>query len=109
MMTINNTARLQTLFQSLCDGEWEHGEAIEIETIDNPGWRIKLSCRGTYLQLMELPATVIKRTEHDWVSVKKEECVIFGACGPLNLDECLNIILDWAATQRKGALVGSRG
>ena len=29
-------------FQSNCDGDWEHGFGITIETLDNPGWCVKI-------------------------------------------------------------------
>jgi len=29
-------------YEGHCDGDWEHGFGPEIETIDNPGWRLKI-------------------------------------------------------------------
>lgn len=33
---------LQNWYSSNCDGDWEHDYGITIETIDNPGWNIKI-------------------------------------------------------------------
>lgn len=29
--------RLERGYRSQCDGDWEHGEGVEIGTLDNPG------------------------------------------------------------------------
>ena len=41
--------RLVAWYQSQCDGDWEHGEGIEISTLDNPGWSIRVSVVDTAL------------------------------------------------------------
>jgi hypothetical protein len=51
-----------------CDGEWEHGHGITVETIDNPGWGVKIWLTGT--ELDGRPFTEIDdrlRSDDDWL------------------------------------------
>ena len=48
--TTSALRRLQRWFQAQCDGDWEHGEGIAIETLDNPGWSLKVSLADTPLE-----------------------------------------------------------
>ena len=38
--------RLQRWYVSRCDGEWEHGMGVRIETLDNPGWQVVIDSGG---------------------------------------------------------------
>jgi len=40
---------LQQWYSAQCDGEWEHGSGITIETLDNPGWSVEICVEGTEL------------------------------------------------------------
>lgn len=40
---------LQAWYATQCDGEWEHEHGVSIETLDNPGWFLKLDLRETSL------------------------------------------------------------
>ena len=51
--------RLESWYRSQCDGEWEHGFGITIETHDNPGWGLKIDLQGTGLE--SAPFTAISR------------------------------------------------
>lgn len=44
---------LQDWYLSQCDGDWEHQLGIDIGTIDNPGWTVKVSL-SDYLLLLNL-------------------------------------------------------
>ncbi len=33
-----------------CNGDWEHGTGIHIDTLDNPGWSIKINLEDTELE-----------------------------------------------------------
>lgn len=41
---------LMRWYRVQCDGEWEHEYGIEIGTLDNPGWSLKIDLRGTALE-----------------------------------------------------------
>src|SRR5690349_7674980 len=37
---------LEQWYQEQCDGEWEHDCGVTVETLDNPGWLVKIDLRG---------------------------------------------------------------
>jgi hypothetical protein len=39
--------RLQTWYSSHCDGEWEHDFGVQIGTLHNPGWTLRIDLTGT--------------------------------------------------------------
>jgi len=41
---------LERWYQEQCDGEWEHDCGITIETLDNPGWLVKIDVQGLELE-----------------------------------------------------------
>src|SRR5262249_14404082 len=57
---------LQAWYATQCNGEWEHGYGLEIETIDNPGWSVKIDLNGTSLTDRHYERQAIHRSEHDW-------------------------------------------
>lgn len=38
---------LQKWFVNQCDGDWEHYNNIKIETLDNPGWSVRIRVENT--------------------------------------------------------------
>jgi hypothetical protein len=40
---------LQDWYARQCDGDWEHQFGISIESLDNPGWPIRIDLHGTAL------------------------------------------------------------
>lgn len=52
-MMSDDLAWLLEWFAAQCDGDWEHEYGIRIGTLDNPGWRIRISLIGTELENKE--------------------------------------------------------
>ena len=57
---------LQQWYSAHCDGEWEHGPGITIETIDNPGWSMTILVEGT-----ELESATFEPVKTDIISAKQ--------------------------------------
>jgi hypothetical protein len=70
-----------------CDGDWEHRFGIDIRTLDNPGWSLKIDLVGTPLQGRKSTRRVVERSEHDWIQLWSNGQAFEAACGPLNLLE----------------------
>jgi hypothetical protein len=87
---------MQKWYSTHCDGDWEHSNGIHIETIDNPGWSIKINVLGTELENKQFNKVHIERSEHDWIFCSVQEGNFEGACGSLNLHEVLRIFRAWA-------------
>ena len=91
--------RLQKWYESHCDGEWEHGEGLVIESLDNPGWRVRISLRGTALESRQFQEISRLEPDRDWIRCWIEDGKFQGAGGPQMLDEILQTFVDWAASQ----------
>src|SRR5262249_22822329 len=87
---------IQNWYARQCDGDWEHQFGVRLETLDNPGWSIRISVQETELQEKEFKNLAIERTENDWIFCKVENGFFMGDCGPLNLPEMLTVFREWA-------------
>ena len=79
-----------------CDGDWEHQHGITIETLDNPGWALRINLEDTELENRPFQELVLERSDSDWIYCGVRDKEFWAAGGPLNLKEMLRIFLDWA-------------
>jgi len=86
---------LEDWYTSNCDGDWEHQYGISIETLDNPGWHLKLNLTYTLYDDVAFEEIKIERTEHDWVWCRKFDGNIDCMGGPKNFGEMLGIVKKW--------------
>ncbi len=98
---MNTVERLQKWYLSQCNGDWEHGYGVKIDTLDNPGWHISIDLVGTDLKLKSFTPVRTETTETDWITRKIEGDRFEGFCGPLNLDRTLEIFLQWVHDSRR--------
>jgi hypothetical protein len=94
---------LENWYASNCDGDWEHIYGITIETLDNPGWLLKLNVLETIHEDTIFNDVIIERTDTDWIHCRKRDGNIDCACGSRNLNEMLGIIKKWMEEQDRGA------
>ncbi|QDY78774.1 immunity 53 family protein [Streptomyces qinzhouensis] len=90
---------LQSWYASQCDGDWEHTWGVAIETLDNPGWAVRIDLEGTGLADREYPEHQVTRGEHDWVTAWTADKAFRIACGPGNLAEALALFRSWATAR----------
>jgi hypothetical protein len=88
---IDSLTELQRWYESRCDGVWEHAHGIEIATLDNPGWKVKLD-GGSAGKVIDL---AIERDESDWISVRATGAEFAGYGGTGNLPELLALAVEW--------------
>jgi immunity protein 53 of polymorphic toxin system len=69
---------------------------VTIDTLDNPGWRAKIDLVGTPLADASFDRHEIHRSDDDWVACWVVEDAFHAACGPRNLEEALQVFVDWA-------------
>lgn len=53
-------------FDTNCDGEWERENIIQIHTVSNPGWYIKIDLRDTPLEDEIIDSGLIEQSDDDW-------------------------------------------
>jgi hypothetical protein len=93
MIDDNLTWLLKWYHQYINDRKSGHG--IEIRTLDNPGWFLRVDLEKTELQDKPFKKIRIDRSEHNWIRCYIKDGVFEGAGGPLNMPEILQTIRDW--------------
>ncbi|HEY4358468.1 MAG TPA: immunity 53 family protein [Acidobacteriaceae bacterium] len=88
-------SRLQQWYLDQCDGDWEHHYGVKIDTLDNPGWTLKVDLTGTSAEDHLLDRVTIERTENDWIHYRVENKQFMAAMGPQNLTEGIEAFLGW--------------
>ncbi len=63
---------LENWYNSNCNGDWEHSYGITIETIDNPGWHIKIDLKNTPLEKKIINYELKENNETDQYGFKVE-------------------------------------
>jgi len=92
---MNSLERLENWYSSHCNGDWEHQYGIEIDSLDNPGWRITIDLTGTKSENKALDRMKLERTENNWLQYWVENRKFSAACGPKNLSEVIDIFCEW--------------
>jgi hypothetical protein len=89
--------KLEQWYSKHSNGDWEHQHGIKIDTLDNPGWELVIDLKNTELENKVFVQTKIERSENDWYHCSVVENKFIGNCGPLNLQEVLNVFFLWSA------------
>src|SRR5665213_876271 len=106
---MNALRELQDWYLSQCDGEWEHGYAVDITTLDNPGWSVTIHLLGTNLEGREFKEIGLgvgvdaREGNDDWFLCRVQDQKFEGRGSPEKLEEILGVFLKW-----KDAQSGSR-
>ena len=98
---MNNLQWLQKFYLSNCNGDWEHGYGIKIDTLDNPGWAVYIHLEDTKLENLQFDSVNIERNEDNWIVCKVENNIFSSFGGPENLDEILDIFRKWVGSFNK--------
>jgi hypothetical protein len=94
--------KLQNWYASHCNGEWEHGYGIKIETCDNPGWLVQIDLAGTELAarsfqpLSESVDHAGVQLSDRWLHCMINDCVWHGAGDETKLPVIIEAFLAWA-------------
>lgn len=84
-----------TFFDDLCNGDWEHGGGITIETLDNPGWALNIDLHDTDMETMNFEKVKVEIDENNWYMCRVRDGIFEGRCGPKNLNDLLEIFRNW--------------
>lgn len=90
---MNTLSLLEQWYGLQCNGQWEHERGIQIGTLDNPGWEVKIDLTDTPMQ--DLPFEEFRRDngERDWMFCGKEELTFVGRGDPGKLELILQYFL----------------
>ena len=87
--------KINEWFRSNCNGDWEHGYGITMETLDNPGWMVKIYLYDTELEDKLFETIVIKNNNNDWLECKVENYFFIGMGDVDKLETILQIFYEW--------------
>ena len=107
---MNALTRLQRWYHSQCNGDWEHTYGVKIDTLDNPGWWVKIQLTGTDREGKTFDA--IQKgmqdnghpAERDWICCSVKGNLFDGAGDPSKLDLILQTFLDWSEKNANQAM-----
>lgn len=98
---------MQSWYEQHCNEEWEHQYGVFIETLDNPGWLVKIDLTGT-----ELAGYRMDEVGHEaginhaglsevqeWLYCKVENDRFIGAGGPRMLLRIVEVFRTWAESK----------
>jgi hypothetical protein len=86
-------------YEAQCDGDWEHDIGPRIETLDNPGWSLKIELSGTDCD-GRMFGRIAHNYEHetDWWAYWTNGNTFHGVGGPRRLRSLLEAFRDWATS-----------
>jgi immunity protein 53 of polymorphic toxin system/uncharacterized protein DUF6968 len=98
---------LEQWYEAQCREEWAHHQGVSIQSLDNPGWLLKVNLRGTNLEARMADALVQRTGEppsedngnqggDDWMECSIKEGCFIGAGDPRKLRAILNCFRVWA-------------
>lgn len=93
---MSNNQALCRWYQQQCNDRWEHTYGIKIDTLDDPGWSLKIDLAETSLLDRAFREIKIDRSEQDWIRARRNGDVFEAHGGPNNLDDLIGHFLSWA-------------
>jgi len=110
-MREDNMMWLMRWYLAECNGDWEHSYGVKIDTLDNPGWSLKIDLEET--DLHRRPFTKVEHGEptddlEEWRSLGSWWVAdvrgdrFEAACGPLDLPATIQIFRDWVEQPTQG-------
>src|SRR6266446_2516963 len=90
---IDTLTKVQNWYLSQCNGEWEHAYGVAIDTLDNPGWAVKIDLKNTRWEQVSFEELKFYRGPSDWVRCIKEDGQFKGHGDPRKLQLILNHFL----------------
>lgn len=93
--------RLERWYAARCDGAWEHDWGIKIETLDNPGWLVRIDLTGTpwagrvYPTRKEGIDEAGRPVAPSWIHCFTQDGLFLGAGDTSKLPTLLGLFLDW--------------
>ena len=92
---MDNMKWLEEWYLNNCDGDWEHCYGIRIDTLDNPGWSVKIDLRETNYENAEFNRYMQDLGDEDWVCCFLEDGIFNGAGDPHKLGTIIQIFREW--------------
>lgn len=82
---------LENWYASNCDGEWEHGYGIKIETLDNPGWTVEVNLKDTAFETETVDNFLYDNGDDDWYAYEVKDAQFHANGDPSKLSFLLEL------------------
>lgn len=92
---MNTISKLCEWFERQCVDDWHESYGVKIDTLDNPGWLLKIDLKGTSLQHNVFKEIRVERSNQDWIVARRDEDAFESFGGPRNLEEMIVVFLNW--------------
>ncbi|MBY5311967.1 rhodanese-related sulfurtransferase [Rhizobium leguminosarum] len=93
---METVSRLCAWFERQCVDEWYEDRGVKIDTMDNPGWSMKVDLKGTALQDKDFQEIRVERSDRDWFVARRNDQVFEAFGGSISLNEMIESFLAWA-------------
>jgi Immunity protein 53 len=87
---------LQSWYQARSNGTWERSHGITIESLDTPGWLVKIDLEGTPLEGQAMAAVEREISQSDWLVCRVERNCFCGQGDPGKFLAILEVFRAWA-------------
>ena len=88
---------LQDWYAAQCDGDWEHEYGVRIDTLDNPGWHLKIDLAETEFATRPFDGIEWHRSDDEWLVCRLEGETFDAACRPHQLVDAIAAFRDWVS------------
>lgn len=88
---------LERWYQQQCNGFWEHGQGVTIETLAQPGWMVTVDLVETPLEDKSLAPVRLEVSDKDWLVCEVTHKQFRGQGDVRKLLPILEIFEKWAA------------
>jgi hypothetical protein len=89
-------AKLCEWYREQCNGDWEHGYGVAIETLDNPGWTVTIDLCETASEKEVFETIRFNEGKGNWLTCSKNGTRFQGAGDPSKLSVILEHFLKFA-------------
>ncbi|MDR0779582.1 MAG: immunity 53 family protein [Pseudomonadales bacterium] len=93
---MDNITKLCAWFSRQCVDGWHEDCGVKIDTLDNPGWSIKIDLKNTNMEHEKFQEVKIDRSDSDWIFARRNGDVFEAFGGVMNLGEMIEKFLIWA-------------
>ena len=81
---------LNQWYTSKCDGDWEHSYGFTLETLDNPGWKLKITGENK-----KQPLNIKQEAGNEWLFITASEFEYIGYSSIGKLFCLLDKAIEW--------------
>lgn len=96
-MALDTLREIERWYAAHCDGDWEHTYGVDIQTLDNPGWRVHIDLHETSLAAVPFESVRYGDPEggSDWLHLSVVDYQFRGVGDASKLAVILEAFLDW--------------